>query len=110
MTYEFDRKYKSGSGFLFGLKIDNRQVRTNFNSSARNKIDASIIHAKVGHAGETYTRETCKRLGIDIKGPFPSCESCAISKMKQKGTQKHLYIKALDKGAAFNCVIQVILK
>lgn len=37
MTYQFDRKYKSGSGFLFGLKSDNRKVCTNINTSAKNK-------------------------------------------------------------------------
>ena len=98
MTYDFDRKYKSVSGFLFGLKIDNRQVRTNVKTSARDKINASIMHARLGHTDETYIRETCKRLGVDIKRPFPSCEICAISKMKQKGTQKRLYTKALKKG------------
>ena len=98
MQYEFDRKFKSGSGFLFGLRIDTRDIRTNVNSSAQNKIDATIMHAKLGHAGETYRRATCHRLGINLKGPFPPCESCAISKIRQKNVNKTTYERATEKG------------
>lgn len=84
MTCRFDRQFKSGSRMLFGLKIDDSEVRTNINASAENKVKASIMYDNFGHAGETYTRETCKRFAIKLQGPFPSCESCAISKMKQK--------------------------
>ena len=98
MIYEFDRQFKSGSGILFGLKIDDNVVRTNINTSADNKVKAHVMHAKLGHAGETYTRETCRRLGITLQGPFPSCESCAVSKMKQKNVQKFTENKALEKG------------
>ena len=98
MTYQFDRQFKSGSGILFGLKIDDNMVRTNINPSSENKIKAHIMHARFGHAGETYTRETRKRLGITLQGPFPSCESCVLSKMKQKSVQKYTETKALDKG------------
>lgn len=98
ITYHFDRRFKSGSGELFGIKISDREVRTNVNTHRMRKLNASIIHAKLGQASETYTRETCQRLDIDIKGPFPTCESCAISKMKQKNTQKSTQNKATEKG------------
>ena len=98
MTYHFDRRFKSGSGELFGIKIDDREVRTNINSHTVSKLNANIMHAKLGHCGETYTRETCRRLGVTIKGPFPTCDSCAVSKMKQKSIQKFTQNKATAKG------------
>ena len=98
MTYHFDRRFKSESGELYGLKIDDRDVRTNINARAANKLSASVVHAKLGHAGETYTRETAKLLIIELKGPFPDCESYSVSKIKQKNISKSTQNKATEKG------------
>ena len=35
---------------------------------------------------------------MTIKGPFPTCDSCAVSKMKQKSIQKFTQNKATAKG------------
>ena len=88
VTYEFDRRFKSGSGVLLGMKMVHQDVGTNVNSSARNKIDAHVIHAKLGHPGEEFVRATCKNLNLTLRGPMPKCSSCAISKMRQKNTRK----------------------
>ena len=63
-----------------------------------NKVDASDIHAKLGHPGESYVRASCKNLNLTLKGPIPKCSSCSIAKIKQKNIRKHDEHRATEKG------------
>jgi len=63
----------------------NKSVK--FNPAIKMSIDRA--HAILGHLSEAKTRETAAALGILItRGALKTCESCAISKARQKNVNE----------------------
>ena len=53
------------------------------------KMSIDQAHAILGHSSEAKTRETATALGILItKGALKTCESCAISTVRQKNVNE----------------------
>jgi hypothetical protein len=49
-----------------------------------------MIHKILVHCGETHLKATANSYGIKVFGKLEACESCAISKAKQKNTNNVL--------------------
>lgn len=81
-TFEFDYRFKSGSGVLMGIKISNRDVSTNLPDIVVRRLQAHLMHAMLRHPSNKHAEATCARIGINLTGSFPVCESCAHGKMK----------------------------
>ena len=75
-----------------GMSDDNKgdnqpNESVKLNSAIKMSIDRA--HAILGHSSEAKTRETAAALGILItRGALKTCESCAISKARQKNVNE----------------------
>ena len=81
-----------------GIKIGTRDASTDVNVDVVRKLQARLMHAMLGHPSNEHTKATCSRLGINLTGSFPVCDSCAHGKMKQKNTNKYSKDRATVKG------------
>ena len=64
------------------------------------KMSIDRAHAILGHSSEAKTRETAAALGILItRGALKTCESCAISKARQKNVNEE---SAGEKAVKYN--------
>ena len=97
-TFEFDYRFRSGSGVLMGIKIGVRNASAGTNESARKNIQAQLVHAMLGHPSNEHSKVTCSRLGINLTGRFPICDGCAHAKIKQKNKNKYSKDPATVKG------------
>ena len=97
-TFEFDHRIKSGTGVLMGIRISDREASTSISDESVKKLQAHLMHALLGHASNEHTKATCARLGINLSGTFPTCQSCAEGKIRQKNTNKYSQVKATEKG------------
>ena len=81
LEYSFDHKIKSGTGFLFGLKVVTGKGNT--------MVPYRKGHMFLTHAKEVTTKATMKKLKFAL-GPVldKPCEYCAVAKLKQKNVCK----------------------
>ena len=95
-TYCFDQVIPSGKGLLPGIMIHN-QVDERQNSK-RKKTKFEQIHAQLGHCGKGNTLATAIKFGLKVEDRDEVCESCVVSKQKQKNLGKIAENKAKRKG------------
>ena len=74
-AFEFDYRFKSGSGVLMGMKICDRVTSTNLSGESTKKVQAHILHALLGHPSNEHTKATYALIGINLTGSFPVCSS-----------------------------------
>ena len=98
VTFEFDHRFKSGSGVFMGIEIGTRDVSTGISDDLVRKLQAHVMHAMLGHPSNEHTKATCARIGVNLTGSFPICSSCAHGKMKKKSTNKYSQNRATLKG------------
>ena len=85
------RRSESKGEVAAGMSDDKGDNQLNENVKPNPAIKMSIdrAHAILGHSSEAKTRETAAALGILItRGALKTCESCAISKAKQKNVNE----------------------
>jgi hypothetical protein len=63
------------------------------------KMNIMKAHDLLGHCGEDMTRSAAKLMGWVLSGPWIPCESCAITKAKQKNVPKESEHEKATKGA-----------
>ena len=81
LEYSFDHKIKSGSGFLFGLKVITRKGDTS--------VPQEKGHMFLTHANKVTTKATMKKLNYSLGAvPNKPRKYCAIAKSKQKNVCK----------------------
>jgi hypothetical protein len=86
----FDQVIKSANGHLLGIKtqpIKNDTAMAVMAKKAR-QIDINILHSRLGHANEAYTKATALSHGWKCTGRWIVCEYCALGKSKQKTLSK----------------------
>ena len=92
----FGEKIKSGDGFLLGCRITPRKTLNrgyilqdkSQKEPKKAKIPVTTMHMRLGHASEVKTRQTAKKLGVELTGKFDTCQSCAEGKARQKNMSK----------------------
>ena len=89
----FDIKIKSPEGMLLATRL--KRTATEVGGAAANEAQNKMVniqhaHEVLGHMDEAATRKAAKALGwIITPGSLRKCESCAISKAKQKNVKGH---------------------
>ncbi len=92
-------KGEVAAGMSDDNKGDNQPNKSvKLNPAIKTSIDRA--HAILGHLSEAKTRETAAALGILItRGALKTCESCAISKVRQKNVNEE---SAGEKSVKYN--------
>jgi hypothetical protein len=93
-TLVFNPRLNTKGGFMSGIKmvLDLNQV-ANTSSETHNMMKTMSVEIKnlrkiLGHYGETHLIKTMNAYEIKVFGKLEACESYAISKSKQKKTNK----------------------
>ena len=87
--YFFDRKIKSGKGYIFGIRIMKTSVPERKKQEKKpQSCNIMKFHEMLGHASETLTRATAKKMGVRLEGDFRHCDGCALGKMRKKNVTK----------------------
>ena len=81
-VYVIDRYIKSGTCFLFAMKIMSKDKQGLKKTERRS--DLMKIHQEMGHSSEDLTRAT----GLKMKGSMQHCEGCGVGMTKQKKKNK----------------------
>ena len=93
----FGEKIHSGNGFLLGCKLEpisklgNTSMEKGYSmteNKEKKSLPAITMHMKLGHASETKTRATAKKIGQKLHGKMDVCSSCAEGKAHQKKVAK----------------------
>ena len=58
----------------------------------------SDFHSLLGHPSSQVTNNTAKYLSVKLHGEPDICEICALSKTRQKNTQKHTSVLSTSLG------------
>ena len=81
----FDIKIKSPDGMLLAARMTRTNIEVGGAHAREKTLSINEAHEQLGHMGEDDTRAAAKELGWTVtRGKFGVCESCAISKAKQK--------------------------
>jgi hypothetical protein len=83
----FDIKILSPKGMLYTMCLK-REVGATASDQAV-KMSFKLAHGKLGHIGNDATRDVAKKLGWEITDKGSICESCAVSKAKQKSLKQN---------------------
>ncbi len=87
--YFFDQKIKSRKGYIFGIRIVKAfEPEGKRHDKKGQSYNIMKFHEMLGHASETLTRSTAKKMGIRLKGDFRHCDGCALGKMRKKNIAK----------------------
>ena len=91
----FDKRIETKHGFLLATIIKPRIPRIKKGVELANPILSlntrnllKDVHNIICHAGEERTRDTTKKLGVEITSKMDKCEDCMVAKAKQKGIRK----------------------
>ena len=91
----FDKLFQAGSSHVCGVEL--RPTTPDYATPAMDSqvnMQLQLVHSKLGHCGEDYTRTTLKYYDWKVTGNFKPCEDCAIDKAKQSSVNKLLSDKS----------------
>ena len=89
-NFELTAKLEPSSGFyVFDLyKCESWEEASEITTKKKMTIDINEAHDLLGHVGETILRHTWNKRGFTVTRTL-DCESCAITKARQKPTRAH---------------------
>ena len=91
----FDKLFQAVSSHVCGSEL--RPTTPDYAAPAMDtqvNMQLQLVHSKLGHCGEDYTRSTLKYYEWKVTGGFKPCEDCAIAKAKQSSVNKVLSEKS----------------
>ena len=95
----FDKLFQAGSSHVCGIEL--RPTAPDYAIPAMDSqvnMQLQLVHSKLGHCGEDYTRSTSKYYDWKVTGNFKPCVDCAIAKAKQSSVNKVLSDKSTIPG------------
>ncbi|KAG7353397.1 reverse transcriptase RNA-dependent DNA polymerase [Nitzschia inconspicua] len=85
VTLKFDTIMRTKLGHLCALKAKvMKKDSASIGMEIGSKIKARDLHERLGHANDTYMRQTAKDLKLEVTGSLDICEDCAMGKSKRK--------------------------
>jgi hypothetical protein len=95
LQIDFDRNLNTQTGYVPGVYLDT----CNFIADIpRRNLDINIAHQMWSHPNPDTLKKTAKAHNINLTGSLEVCESCLITKAKQKSTHKFTETKSQKPG------------
>jgi Zinc knuckle len=97
-TIKFDQVLPTDNGVLVGVKMVSRNDVAML-ASGKLGVNYEDLHRLLGHTSKEIIKKTGEYYKIPVRGEFPACVDCALSKAKLKNVGKLTEDKSLEPAA-----------